>query len=125
MLEFMTERMHKAKKEYVCDICGWAIHKGEPYYRYAAKYEGKMLDYCHHIHCRNMSVEYCNEQGESEYDTDSITEYIQEKYCNECKHGYSHELDEGYEECDFSIFECPKLLKRFSNKEETSNGSES
>jgi len=122
VLEFMNEKKHRAKKEYVCNICGWTIHAGEMYYRCAAKQDGELLDYCQHIHCRNMSVEYCNEQGESEYDRDTIDDYLHERYCSECEHGYSHETDEDYEECDFSVFECPKLIKRFSDKEETNDG---
>lgn len=111
MLEFMSERKHTAQKEYTCDICGWAIHKGEQYYRYAAKYEGEMLDYCHHVHCRNMSVEYCEEQGENEYDTGNIADYLYDRFCCDCIHGANEESD-----CEFSAYECPKLIERFSER---------
>lgn len=128
MMEFWSERIHTAAKEHKCDMCGLVINKGERYYRSAGKYDGQFYNICQHIHCRNMAEEYCRQKVEDEYDTDSVSDYISDYYCHDCERYIDNapEDDAEYEdwsECDFSIFECPKLKSKF-NKEDKSNGSE-
>lgn len=121
MVEFFSEGIHTAAKDYKCDICGCEISKGERYYRIAEKYEGKFLDICQHIHCRNMADEYCRRESENEYDSDIVADYINDHYCLDCEKHPSNEPEddteyENWTECDCSVYVCPKLKALFSKE---------
>lgn len=128
MLEFFNERIHTAKKEHMCDVCGWVINAGERYIRSSGKYDGYFYDVCQHLHCNAMAKEYCLKEGENEYDSDCVADYLNDHYCLNCERhiGNAPEDDAEYEkwdECDFSVFECPKLKSKFI-KEDKNDGSE-
>lgn len=85
------------------------------------------LDICQHLHCNAMAKEYCLKEGEDEYYSDCVADYLNDHYCLECERYCANAPEddgqEKWEECDFSVFECPKLIKQFSDEEETDNGS--
>lgn len=124
MMEFYNESKHKSRKERTCELCGCVINVGDNYYSERGKFEGEFFSRCLHVHCHNMEREYC-EEVDNEFAWDDITEYIQDKYCRDCEHSACNDQAEDWEECDFYVTECPKLIKQFSDKEETDNGSKS
>lgn len=70
-----------------------------------------------HVHCHNMESEYCDEV-DNEFSWDEITDYIQDKYCRDCEHSPLNDQLENWEECDYYITNCPKLIKLFSDMED-------
>ncbi len=121
MMEFYNSKKYKAKKEHICEMCGSVIHIGENYYRQSGKFDGEFFDRSLHTHCNNMMQDFCY-NVDNEFSWEQITDYIQDNYCNECEHAACNDDQEDWEECDFYVTECPKLIKQFSDEEEKDNG---
>ena len=121
MIEFFNSQKCTAEKEHTCEMCGCVIHIGEKYYRQSGKFDGEFFDRSLHVHCKNMMDDFCN-NVDNEFCWEQITDYIQEKYCDECEHSACNDDQDDWEECDFYVTECPKLMKLFSDKEEKDNG---
>jgi hypothetical protein len=84
MLEFMTERIHTARKYYFCFLCGKRIVPGEKYVRSSGKYDGEMFDDKLHPLCKDTIRKYCFDMDKHEYTPDSVMEWLQESVCFDC-----------------------------------------
>ena len=115
-MEFYSESKHKSQKKRSCELCGHSINVGDYYYSERGKFEGEFFSRDMHVHCHNMESEYCDEV-DNEFSWDAITDYIQDKYCRDCEHSPLNDQLENWEECDYYITNCPKLIKQFSDKE--------
>lgn len=115
MMEFFNESKHTARKAYECEMCCRDINPGEQYYEERGKYEGEFFDRKMHVHCHKMEAEFCSEV-DNEFTWWQIMDYIQEKYCSDCEHAACNDDLEGWEECDTSIFDCPKIREIFGDK---------
>jgi len=99
MLEFYKSTSPKARKEYKCDLCNQLIHKDEVYYRYSGKYDGEMFDYKYHLACQTLINAYCDENDDTEYDNDSIQDWLHDKFCFDC--------NQKRESCKQIEYSCP------------------
>ena len=114
MLDFYNSKYVKAKKCHICDLCGGLIQKGEVYHRYAGKYDGDFFDDKFHKDCQKIISQYCEENNESEYDNDSIQDWLHDKYCHECKHD---EYNGG--DCEeVNLLLCPIIRKHYEERVE-------
>lgn len=119
MLEFSNQSNRIARKEHKCDLCGEVIRVGEKYSRYAGKYDGQMFDYKHHLLCLEMISEYCLWAEDNEYTEDDVIDWLMETVCYNCEHSWH---GDGKDDCETSIFLCPKVVERFSAKDGDTNG---
>ena len=113
-MEFYSESKHKSQKKRSCELCGHSINVGDYYYSERGKVEGEFFSRDMHVHCQNMESEYCDEV-DNEFAWDTITDYIQDKYCRYCEHSPLNDQLENWEECDYYITNCPKLMEQFSD----------
>ena len=91
------------------------IHAGEYYYSERGKNDGDFFNRNLHTYCHNMECEYCSDI-DNEFSWDSITDYVQEKYCGECQHAARKDDRDDWEECQYRrIVDCPKILKIFED----------
>ena len=104
MMEFYTEKMVKARKDHICHLCGDEITKGAEYFRESGKFDGDFFDRCTCPDCYTHRNEYCSEV-ENEYDDWAVHDYLCEEYCQ------SICTDEEREDCEQSVWHCPKLKK--------------
>jgi hypothetical protein len=107
-MEFYKDEIHTARKTHKCMLCGNEIPVGEKYHRQSGKYEGEFFDRSLHMHCNNIISAYCEEQSHDEFDADWITDWLNDKYCYDCKHK---------EDCKISPLECPYVLIDFKEVE--------
>lgn len=114
MLEFSKMTTPVARKEHKCSLCGDLIRIGERYDRFSGKDGGIMFDLKHHLMCREIIQQYCSYLGEFEYDNDDIIYWVEEMVCGDCEHS---RFGDGADDCETSIFRCPKVIERFSKKE--------
>ena len=84
MLEFMTERIHTARKRYICILCNKVIEQGEKYVRSSGKYDGEMFDDKLHPLCKDAIKKYCFDMDEHEYTPDCVMEWLVETVCFDC-----------------------------------------
>ena len=120
MLEFFNQSYRTARKEHKCSLCDGVIYIGEKYSRYAGKYDGQMFDHKHHLLCLEIINQYCLWAEDNEYTNDEVIEWLQEKICYECEHSWH---GDGKDDCDTSLFQCPRVIERFTVKEGDPNGS--
>ena len=111
MLEFSNSTYPKAKKEYKCDLCNQAIHKGKVYHRWSGKYDGDIFDCKYHPVCQEIISAYCNAMNDSEYSNDEIYDWLHDEYCLDCKH---YENDD----CTEYPLSCPLIRKHFEKGSE-------
>ena len=116
-MEFYNSCKHKSRKIRFCELCGHVINAGDYYYSERRKYNGEFFSRDLHTHCYNMESEFCCEVN-NEFAWYEITDYIRENYCRDCKHYPYNYQNEKWGECDYAVTECPKLIKRFSDKED-------
>lgn len=78
MLETLSSKEVKARKEHTCMWCGGKIPKGEVYDRASMKYEGVPYTWVNHLKCSRLCSEL-NMENDGEGITDEdFMEYIQE-----------------------------------------------
>ena len=118
MLEFSSMSERIARKNHICDLCGEVITIGEKYNRYSGKYEGEMFDMKHHLMCREIIYQFCDDTDSCEYTESEILEWLQEKICYECEHSWH---GDGKDDCDTSLFQCPRVIERFAAKDGEGN----
>jgi len=106
MMEFFTDKIHKARKVHKCELCCQKISIGENYHRQSGKYEGDFFDRCLHDHCENIISTFCSENHESEYSPDWIVDWLSDLYCHSC---------EQKEDCEVEILQCKLILNNFIN----------
>ena len=111
MLEFSNNVYVKARKRHKCNLCHEIIEKGEIYNRYTGKYDGNFFDLKYHLTCMNFITTYGKDMEETEYDEESVYEYIEEKHCLGCQY---YEKD-----CSEIPFKCEIIKEKY--KEKTKN----
>lgn len=119
MLDFFNQSFPTARKEHKCSLCGGIVCIGEKYSRYSGKYDGEMFDMKHHLMCREIICRFCDDTDSCEYTDDEVIDWVQERVCYECEHSWH---GDGKDDCDTSLFECPKVIERFSVKDGDGNG---
>lgn len=103
MLEFYNTRYPKAMKQHKCEFCGKIIEKGERYFYYAGKYDGRFFTTKYCLICEKITSEYCSEI-DNEYDEDEVREWLHDKHCHDCKHGGRFDDD-----CEHAETQCPAV----------------
>lgn len=111
-LEFYRWSEPTARKEYRCELCGDKIAKGEKHIRECGKYDGDLFDIRNHVLCREFVKTYLNDVGGTEWDSDSVQEWIRDKVCYDCEHGWY-----GDDTCEEDEFCCKKVLEILVVKE--------
>lgn len=109
MLEFSNHAYRTARKEHMCSLCGRKIEVSEKYSRHSGVYDGKFFDHKHHLLCEKAIEIYCEDVCDNEYDNDSVIDWLNERVCYECEHGWH---DDGKDDCVTSIFECKRVVER-------------
>lgn len=99
-------------------MCGDVINIGDYYYSERGKFNGKFFNRNMHVHCHNMEIEYVNEV-DNEFSWGEIIDYVQDRYCRKCEHSANNDYIENWEECDFSVTDCPRIIKQFSEEKES------
>lgn len=110
MLEFYDIKHSKARKEHVCDLCGSKIYPGQVYERYSGKYDGDLFDLKYCLDCEKIINTFLDENGYDEYSDDDIFDWLQEKFCYDCKHGWHR--DDALDDCTFNQFRYPAILEK-------------
>lgn len=78
---FARSELHRAKKEYRCDLCDEIINIGEPYLRYTGLYDDCFCDNKYHTECVAAISMYCKDTDSDEYSEDAINDWAYEKVC--------------------------------------------
>lgn len=108
MMEFFNERLLKARKPHICEMCGREIKTGEIYRKETGVFYGEFFSRNLHNRCAEFEAEYCS-NVENEFTWDEIYDYIVQKNCSVCSH-----LDENEGICrdGHDIFNCPLLAEK-------------
>lgn len=85
MIEFSSWAEPTARTEHTCDLCGRTISKGETYVKYSGKADGEFFETKLHPVCEDIVEEYCSDQYESEWDSDSVFEWLGARICGHCE----------------------------------------
>ena len=115
MLEFYNTRYPKAMKQYKCEFCGKIIEKGERYFYYAGKYDGRFFTTKYCLICEKITSEYCSEV-DNEYDEDEVREWLHDKYCHGCKHSGN-----GEDDCEVTELSCSIIREKYKEGIENDN----
>ena len=110
MLEFYHLKHPRARKEHVCDLWGSKILLGQTYERYSGKFDGNMfvLKYC--LNCEKVIDAFLDENECDEYSDDDIYDWLTERFCYNCKHGWHR--DDALDDCTVNKFCCPTILAK-------------
>ena len=85
MSDMFFQSQHTARKEYVCEVCGIAIGKGDEYILWKSYTGGTWEKGRVHIHCDAFVDEYTRQETyDGYYDRESVAEWIQEECCMKC-----------------------------------------
>ena len=94
MLEFYHVKYPKARKEHLCDLCDSLSQVDE-------RYLGK-------LDCEKIIDAFLDENGDDEYSDDEIYDWLTERFCYNCKHGWHR--DDALDDCTVDKFCCPIIL---------------
>lgn len=86
MTEFTNVQQHKARKRYVCHLCGSAILPGAEYVYEASKWDGELHQMRRHIHCDAILNAYCDKEEVCEYTESEVLEWACDNACAGCRH---------------------------------------
>ena len=116
MVELISSRRSKAKKEHICNYCGELITVGEVYNNDFCKYAGETYTFKSHQKCREVADELYDFIDPSDYGIteddfwEGCTQFCRQFICSECVHWLRD-----YDECDleksYCIDKVHKLLK--------------
>lgn len=102
MIEVQSIEQRKARKQYICQLCGKPILKGRQYVHESFKGDNGFETLRRHIHCDAMLVAYNREINFDEYyDEREVTETLWDELCKQiCD-------DEQRDECDMcDLYGC-------------------
>ena len=108
---FWTSRIHTARKNHHCELCGQLIPTGTKYQKEVGYYDD-FFSRSMHIRCANFEEDYF-QNVDSEFFWDDIIYYIYEKNCNSNCASYDVDSDDCSIAC--SIFNCPKLTSEYGD----------
>lgn len=104
MLEFTRTEQHRARRDYVCHLCGKTIRAGAEYIYEVSKYDGRLNDYRRHIHCDALLNAWAYKTGADEYEDSEIGTYLHDVVCSSCGLRGSGECAEE------TVFSCDTAL---------------
>lgn len=105
-MEFYNESSHIANGEYICEFCNKKIEVGQRYWNERGKFCGEFFTRKLHDLCHCFESEFCREV-DNEFTWEEIIEYVTDNHCNDC---------ENYEDCETTIFTCPKIREQYSDR---------
>ena len=106
-MDYLKEKVHKARKVHKCSLCGKEIAIGEKYNRQSGIYDGEFIDSCTCESCENIIDVFCLLTNEYEdYSYDCIKQWLYKFYCFNCKQK---------KECKISPLRCELVTKNFEN----------
>ena len=112
MSDFVTEKTVTARKPHRCYLCNKEINAEEEAVIYSGCYKRRMFRLYFHSHCSNMTIDFCNEEGESEFDKDLVNDWLAEQFCRLCD-------QENDESCPYSRPSlCPIVIDSFRKNPE-------
>lgn len=105
-IEVIGSDEHKARKPYVCDMCGREIAVGDKYENIFCKDLdcGKIITYRLHERCGMVENMFCRIHGSipDEMSYREVGKIMQEEYCSECANRCS-------DRCNGDLFTCNVL----------------
>lgn len=113
MNDFYTQKYPKARKKHKCEYCEKTIEIGEQYSYQSGKCGGEFYarELC--LVCHNIASEYSPYINDDFLNWDSVSDLLDDNYCNGCKHGRHNEDD-----CKYKNYaQCQKIRKDFEPKE--------
>lgn len=98
MIDLQNINQRKARKRYVCDLCGKAILPGNQYIHETFRGDDGFQTLRRHIHCDAMLSVYNTEYNDDEYyNSDEVTnglwDEVCERICEEEQWGECHACD--------------------------------
>ena len=119
MLDFVTEREHKARKPHKCFLCGRNIENGEKYFRRSGKWDGDFFDECYHLDCRKILERFFAEAcTDDEWEPWEVREWLEYTYCSDCL-----DDDADLADCEVLVFRCRKIIEKLmGGRKEAENG---
>lgn len=102
MFDLQNINQKKARKRYICDLCGKAILPGNQYIHETFRGDNGFQTLRRHIHCDAMLSVYNTEYNDDEYyNSDEVTETLWSELCRQiCS-------EEQREECDMEdLYGC-------------------
>ncbi len=86
MTEFTNVQQYKARKRYVCHLCGHAILPGAEYVYEASKWDGEVHQMRRHIHCDAILDAFSRDECPEEYTESEVWEWACDRACAGCSH---------------------------------------
>lgn len=84
-VECYKVEQRKGRKDYVCQLCGVRIRKGEEHIYESGRYDGSFFGHRRHIHCNAIADAFFAEPWtDDEYSEDEIWDYCREYGCCSC-----------------------------------------
>lgn len=117
MPTILKETYPTAKKEHICEFCGYKIQPGQKYVRQTNVYDGVVYDFITHQECNEVAHELrmyddCDDSGlDGETFRENLDEYV---YVNH----YDNEADDICSDWDLSHYEIAKKVLEELKKEE-------
>ena len=119
MLTTLKESHPIARKEYICNLCGCKINKGQRYYRQTNLYEGCIYDWMEHEECSHIASEldmydecdYYYEGLSADCFKDILDEYIYQEHYDD----YADDISEDWKRLTRYESVC-KILEEFKDK---------
>lgn len=100
MVGFFNKKTYIAKKDYICDLCGKPVKKGEKYI-YTCWPDGGHIGTAHnHLDCFDFIGKYCADNWEEEYDNEHVESWVQTLVCRDC---------DMWSDCIETPFQCWKV----------------
>lgn len=116
-MEVLREDRRKARRDYVCGLCGRPIKKGETYDNQTNKFDGRLYTFRSHAHCSALCSkiwDFANPDPDAGMDVDTfigaVRELVTEFYCPSCQR-----WDKDKEDCEqgFDRIACVKAFAKF------------
>ena len=101
MLDFFSDRIHKAKKPHCCELCDGKIEIGETYHRQSGKLDYEMFDVCLHNSCTKIVDVYLEQSYENSWSPQEVYDWARTTRCMKCKE---------YDDCELDYAMCKIFL---------------
>lgn len=114
MLEFYKSEQRKARKNYMCDVCGRPILRGRDYIYASQKYDREIQTSHRHIHCDALlDAFFASDRYDGvKYSIDKVLDWLFD-LCNELYRQRKCSDKDYYEKCDMErCCECPLIFEK-------------